>query len=392
MKVLSIDVETTIRGPSHDPSPFFTDNKLCCISTHDGIETRVWKIEYDTSPYLDNLSSVSKLVDSADIIVGFALKFDLHWLRRYGIILNSNHRVWDCQLADFILGGQSSPFPSLDEVGRKHSLGGKLDGGLSSYWDHGIDTTDIPWEELEPYAAQDAKLTYEIYERQGIHTGDLSPLISLSNMDLLVLADMEWNGLKINVELLKQKEREAGEKIKNITDELNRIVDVPFPSNYNSTDFLSCLLYGGKYHYKEKEEAGKYSTGQKAGEVKTRWIVKEHIFPRLVEPLKRSKLKKEGFYSTDTKTLKNIQVKGKAHDITKLLLQYSRLEKLLSTYYVVIQKNVSALRWPDNMQSNSILRGRYNQVVARTGRLSSSKPNLQNLPEELGEVIVSRFL
>jgi DNA polymerase-1 len=274
-------------------------------------------------------------------------------------------------------------------VGNKYLLGGKLDGDLSHYWDAGIDTTDIPWDELEPYAVQDAKLTYEIYKRQqGVLLGErnLLPLVKLSNQDLLVLADMEWNGLKFDTELLKQKEKETSEILKEIICKLDRIVSVSFPVNYNSPDFLSCLLYGGNFHYQEKEEIGHYKTGQKAGEVKHRWVTKTHVFPRLVEPLSRSGLKKEGFYSTDVKTLKNIHAKGKASEIKKLLLEYSKLEKLQSTYYIGIQKIVSNYKWSDG-----ILHGNFNQAVARTGRLSSSKPNLQNLSTEIGELVISRF-
>jgi len=388
MKILAIDVETTIRGPNRDPSAFYPDNKLCCISTCNEDGPKVWKIEYDGGPYNDNLVSVRNLVDNSDVITGFNLKFDLHWLRRYGIILNSNHRVWDCQLVDFIISGQSISFPSLEQVGEKYKLGGKLGGGLGHYWDNGIDTTEIPWDELESYAAQDAKLTYEIYKKQldFIQSNTGSSLVRLSNQDLQVLADMEWNGLKFDVELLKQKEKETDELLKELVLRLNRIVDVPFPVNYNSPDFLSCLLYGGEYSYQEKEEIGLYKTGQKAGEVKYKWITKTHAFPRLVEPLKRSKLKKEGFYSTDVKTLKNISTKGKASEIKSLLLQYSKLEKLQSTYYVGIQKACTNFKW-----SKGIVHGSYNQVVARTGRLSSSKPNLQNLSEEINELVISRF-
>ena len=385
MRALAIDTECTI---ANNASPFYSQNKLCAISAYDGIKSYVWKIEYDGEPYGDNLASVRNLVDNSDVITGFNLKFDLHWLRRYGIILNSNHRVWDCQLAEFIISGQSISFPSLEQVGEKYKLGGKLGGGLGHYWDNGIDTTEIPWDELESYAAQDAKLTYEIYKRQldFIQSNTGSSLVRLSNQDLQVLADMEWNGLKFDVELLKQKEKETDELLKELVFRLNRIVDVPFPVNYNSPDFLSCLLYGGEYSYQEKEEVGLYKTGQKAGEVKYKWITKTHAFPRLVEPLKRSKLKKEGFYSTDVKTLKNISTKGKASEIKTLLLQYSKLEKLQSTYYVGIQKAGTNFKW-----SNGVVHGSYNQVVARTGRLSSSKPNLQNLSEEINELVISRF-
>ena len=195
MNILTLDVETTIRN---EGSPFDERNKLCAVALRSNQGCIVYPIEYDGAPYGDSLEHVKVAVGKSDLVVGFNIKFDLHWLRRYGITLPVNCFIWDCQLCQFILNGQNEPFPSLDSTGLYYSLGGKLSGGLSQYWDVGIDTPAISWIEIEEYARRDVELTYQIFlKQQDLLASNpiLKTLVNLSCQDLLVLADIEWNGL-----------------------------------------------------------------------------------------------------------------------------------------------------------------------------------------------------
>ena len=78
--------------------------------------------------YWDDLTGLQDRVDNAALLIGFNIKFDIHWLRRAGINIDLlRHTIWDCQLAEFILDCQSKPYPSLNGTCEKYGLPLKLD-------------------------------------------------------------------------------------------------------------------------------------------------------------------------------------------------------------------------------------------------------------------------
>ena len=194
MKELVLDVETTI---SNKGNPFDQTNKLCYV----GIGDKLFDIEYSHDPYVPKLQEIQQKIDNCDILIGFNIKFDLHWINRYGINFSSK-RIWDCQLVHFILSGQLHSYPSLNDVATYYGLGTKLDVVSSDYWKNGINTPDIPKSILEEYLQGDLNLTYQVYLKQveEVKAGGLAlqRLISLHNQDLLVLQEMEFNGLLYN--------------------------------------------------------------------------------------------------------------------------------------------------------------------------------------------------
>ena len=100
MNYTIIDVETTI---SNKGNPFDQNNSLCLVGTtstpYNNSPQSIYIIEFDAQPYKNNLENLQLSLDSTDILVGFNIKFDLHWLRKYGIRFNKK-RIWDCQLPD----------------------------------------------------------------------------------------------------------------------------------------------------------------------------------------------------------------------------------------------------------------------------------------------------
>ena len=159
MKTLTLDVETTITNTGH---PFTKDNKLMLVGL-DG--HRVYDIEYTADPHKESLEEIQVAVDSVDVLVGFNIKFDLHWLQRYGINFKDK-RIWDCQLVEFILRNQSNPYPSLNGVAEYYDIGTKLDEVKENYWKNGIDTDKIPLNILTEYLNQDVDLTYKVFQEQ----------------------------------------------------------------------------------------------------------------------------------------------------------------------------------------------------------------------------------
>lgn len=382
MKSVVCDVETT---KFNKGAPFAQRNKLCVIGCYDGSEFHSFRIEYQSNePYGEQLSACLLFLRQYDCVVGFNLKFDLHWLRRYGIGW-SDGSIWDCQLFEFLLSNQKSAFPSLEVSCARVGLGSKL-GTLSDYYDKGLDTPDIPWDELVEYNKQDCILTWQLYQKQQeeIKGKSWEKLFYNSCADLLILEECEFNGLKCNLERAIEVGDEINVRLGQIDDDLNRVFGGRV-DNWASGDWLSVALYGGSITVQVQEPfIFTYKNGEQ--KEKLRWQDRTLQYPRLVEPLKDSELKKPGFFSTDQGTLKTLKAKGTAKEIVKLVLERARLEKRVGTYFHGIPKLYKEQDWVD-----SIIHGQLNQCVAVTGRLSSSKPNQQNLDPEFMKCIVSRF-
>lgn len=334
----------------------------------------------------------------ATLIVGFNLKYDLHWARRLGVLPPEGVRIWDCQLAEFLLRGQQGSYPSLNESLSRFNLG-KKDERIEQYWELGIDTTDIPEAELQFYNRLDVELTYKLYQAQlGSMSDKLKRLCMVMGLDLLVLQEMEWNGVKLNVELCKQKAEETAKELAEVSAKLldfapSRLV------NFDSPHQLSCILYGGGFSLTVLDHVSieTYKSGQKKGQQyeKNHWKTEVFVCDPLFTPIKGSELKLKSkvgdreypIYATGEDVLKQLKKPTKKHkQIVELLLKRAELEKLLGTYYGALPTLVEDMEWEDGC-----LHGQLNQCVARTGRLSSSNPNMQNFSAAVDEVLVTRF-
>ena len=381
---LILDVETTI---SNKGNPFDETNKLCYVGLLD-TSHNLFSIEYNDQPYKKHLEEIQSRIDDAEVLVGFNLKFDLHWLRKYGINFMGK-RLWDCQLVHFILTGQQYPYPSLNSVAAYYNLGSKLDVVATEYWSNKIDTPNIPADILEEYLLGDLQLTQKVYEKQqkefALCTKPMQRLISLHNQDLMVLQEMEYNGLIFD----ETKSTELGKELQIQITLLNKSLSeyhklVEF--NPSSNEHLSVLMYGGTIKVKRREVIGLFKTGDRKGQAKEKWVEHEIKFDRLVTPLKGSELTKEGYFSTDEATLKSLRGTKYAKELVELILTRATLEKRLTTYYTGLVDLRTSMNWPVNK-----LHGQLNQCVARTGRLSSSRPNLQNFDGEIKQLFGSKY-
>lgn len=380
-----IDVETTT---SNKGNPFDTKNKLCYVGVSSvDSSSGLFPIEYNDAPYVESLNTIQKYIDDTEVLVGFNIKFDLHWLAKYGIKFGDK-RIWDCQLVHFMLQGQQNPYPSLNGVCEHYKLESKLDVVSEEYWKNGIDTPDIPEDILREYLQKDLDLTEQVYLKQVAEVNAnplLARLISLHNQDLLVLQEMEFNGLLFNQEWSEVLGNELEEQISKLDRTLFQYHQFD-DFNPNSVDHVSCLLYGGNIIYKRQVPVGHYKTGDRAGEVKHKWEEFKLELPRLVKPLKGTELVKEGYFSTDEKTLKTLTGSKVAKEVIQILLTRSLLEKRMSTYYKGLVNLIDECNWERNK-----IYGQLNQCVARTGRLSSSRPNLQNFDGEIKTLFYSRY-
>lgn len=380
MRELVLDVETTfqkLKGNASSNSPFDKRNKLVCIAYKSPDDAGCYDVISSNSR-----SSTQQMVDDADIIIGFNFKFDYHWLRHYGIDL-TDKRLWDCQLAEFVIQNQIGAMPSLDECLERYGFPLKLDVVKTEYWAKGLNTDQVPWEILSEYAVGDVERTYQLYQKQRqLLSPKKQRLLSLMCQDLHILAEMEWNGLVYDSKLCEERASELSEEIERLTCQLNSVYpDVPI--NFGSSQQLSAFLYGGVVKQTVREHVGFFKTGKQAGQPKYSNRVIEHQLPRLYTPLKGSEMATEGVYSTDEATLKKL--KGKK-TVIEWLLQLSKLSKLNETYYIGLPALNQMMNWEPN-----VLHGQFNQVVAVTGRLSSSKPNLQNFASDLQDIFITRY-
>jgi DNA polymerase-1 len=160
-----------------------------------------------------------------------------------------------------------------------------------------------------------------------------------------VLSEMELEGLKIDVSVLERMSQEMGTQLDDLTRRICEIADCEF--NINSPRQL--------------------------GEI---------LFDKLNLPRPR-KLRKSGQYSTAVEILEEL---AEQHELPRLVLEYRQLSKFKSTYIDVIPKLINP--------KTGRLHTSFHQAAASTGRLSSSNPNLQNIPvrADLGRKIRGAFI
>lgn len=386
------DVETTTLNKGH---PFNPRNKLISYALSSSNSSVLFG--YHTDP--DFCVPLRESLSQADTYVNFACKFDLHWFRNAGILLPLTCKIWDCQLAEFVLNNQRVAFGSLNDALSSYGLEAKLDK-VKEYWDAGVDTADIPVNVLEEYNIRDVEQTKALfYMQQEVMTEKQKALVYTLGEDLRTLADAEYNGIKWDELKANEKTATLTEQIEAIERQLNYYLPTISNGKFNwdSGDCLSALIYGGtlEFLYSVSEPAT-YKSGPNKGQeyVKNRWFTETVHFSGRFRPLENTELKKTKdnplaatrFYAVDDPTL--AQLKSRRNEDKELIRLLRERSKLLKVAEMIasINKKRAELNWQD-----SLLHAQFNQNVAVTGRLSSSNPNMQNTPAEIDELLVSRY-
>ncbi|MGL4336108.1 MAG: DNA polymerase [Turicibacter sp.] len=350
MSILTLDSENTTWSKG---SPFDQRNFNVCWS---------YKVNNEPAVCDFNTDRLKDLVRQATLLVGFNLKYDLHWLRKAGIDY-SDKKLFCVQVAHFILNRQLTPYPSLENVSSEYFNEHKLDVVKTEYWDKGINTNEIPPEILCEYAKQDVELTYKAYLEQLKRIPEHQvQLIKTSMMDLEVLADIEWNGIGLDTERLKEKSQETKIRIEEIQQTFNIQHSVP-KFNWSSNHHLSALLFGGEIKDVIKVPDGAFKTGIKKGLPKFKNQEVIYKLPRQYSPMHGTK--RQGGYAVDEDHL----VKLPKGDLIDGILEIKKLNKLNDTYYAgLLEKHTVT-----NQESGRI-HANFNQCVTISGRLSSSNP------------------
>lgn len=330
-------------------------------------------------------------VDTTDWIIGFNLKYDMHWGRRYGVSFKGK-KLWDVQLVHFILTGQKNAYPSLNEVAEYYGLPCKLDVVKTEYWEVGLDTDQVPWDILLEYCEHDVWLTEQCARRQMQEyrncSRQLQTTIRVALDDLHALQEMEWNGFYYNQNRSFEEASVLLERAGEIKQSLGTLTNTAeLNINWGSTDQVSAVLYGGTVKRIENETyLFEYKDPRKQPVQKTRKVEKFYELPRIVAPAKGSELKKEGVWATNEGALRSLKANKKVKIIVDLLLELAKLDKLVDTYFLGMPKKIEEYGWSD-----SFIHTNLSSCVTKTGRLASGKPNLQNIPSPNKICFESRF-
>lgn len=173
MKILILDVENTMykhqkRGENGLYNPKDRIGSAFCKPQFLVMTGLKW-VNKDSQYYL-NLSNstecIQHMLDQADLIVGFNIKHDLHWLKRVGIKNAYDLPIWDCQIAEFMLESQKNPYPSLNKTCEKYNIPLKVDVVAKEYWDKGYDTDEVPIDILWEYLQGDLDRTERVFIKQ----------------------------------------------------------------------------------------------------------------------------------------------------------------------------------------------------------------------------------
>jgi DNA polymerase-1 len=285
------------------------------------------------------------LRDSAVPKAGHNIKYDWQVLRRAGVELAGV--AYDSMLASFVLdpGRRSHGIDtlSLEHLGRPM----RLYGDVAGRGKREIPFAEVPIAEAASYCGTDSAtvLALEAFFAPSLQEMGLSRLLREIELPLVeVLVDMEWQGIAIDPALFTRMSAELTRDLADLEERIARAAGTQV--NLNSPKQLATLL-----------------------------------FEKLQLPiLKRTKTGP----STDADVLEQLAAQG--HEVPNLILDYREVQKLKSTYVEVLPQRVNRV--------TGRIHTSFNQTGAATGRLSSSEPNLQNIPVRTprGEEIRKGFI
>lgn len=280
--------------------------------------------------------------------IGHNIKYDAIVLARFGLVVEP--LSFDTMLAEWLID------PGSRNLGLKNLSLARLDIEMTHIEDligkgkNQLSMADVPVEHAAPYAAADADMTLRlkaILEEEVQKAGLMTVFREVEMPLVAVLAQMEMNGVRLNLDFFQAFSKELTERINDIEKRIYESVGSVF--NINSTQQLSKVLF-------------------------------ERL--RLTPPGNFRKTA-SGHYSTSADVLE--ELRGQ-HEVVDLVLEQRELTKLRSTYVDSLPAQVDEV--------TGRVHTSFNQTGSVTGRLSSSNPNLQNIPTrtDLGRRVRNGFI
>ena len=287
----------------------------------------------------------SVLEDESILKIGQNIKYDILMLRWYGVVVKGTY--FDTMIAHYLCEPDlRHKLDYLSEAYLEYKMV-PIEDLIGKRGKNQLTMRDIAIEKVSEYAGEDADITLQIKDvlekkLEEIEVADLYYKIEEPLID--VLAEIEFNGVKINPDFLANYSKVLGKEI-------------------------------------QKKEKAIYKKAGVEFNIASPKQVGEVLFEKLEIPYRWRKTG-SGQYSTDVTKLNELSVK---HDIVKDILNFRKFAKLKSTY-------VDSLPLMIN-EKTGLVHSNFNQARAATGRLSSENPNLQNIPikDEAGREIRKAF-
>ena len=255
-----LDVETTFvikENKRSDPSPFHQDNKLVSVQYSQGSQKPefVWFSHVTmsgTSLTNGNFTKIQKILDDATLLVGHNIKFDLMWLLESGF--KYSKPVYDTMIAEYVLMRGQKWGLSLADCCIRRDVTKKKGELVDDYLKKGIGFDAMPKETVEEYGITDILSTRDLFiEQQKVFKRpknyEMYKHVKLMNKLLLVLSDIERNGIKINFDKLEQVRKDyENEKIQLEQTMQDICADVmgDTPINFASPEQMCQLIYSRK--------------------------------------------------------------------------------------------------------------------------------------------------
>jgi DNA polymerase-1 len=286
------------------------------------------------------------LEDTSIEKIGQNIKYDILMVRNYDIKVQGP--LFDTMIAHYLINPETShAMDYLAETYLKYKTV-PIEELIGSRGKNQGNMRDVDIAIASKYACEDADITLKLKHllEKEIKENNLDKLFYEIECPLIyVLADMEWIGARLDLEALKELSIDFTEELAGLEEELIEMAGMEY--NVNSPKQTGEVLFD---HLKISEKAKKTKTGQ---------------------------------YSTSEGELEKLR---NTHPIIDKILEYRGVKKLLSTY-------IDAFPLLINPRSNKIHTS-FNQTVAATGRLSSTNPNLQNIPirDERGRAMRKVFI
>lgn len=270
--------------------------------------------------------------DTSKTLVAQNYKFDFKMMKKYGMKIQN--KIFDTMLAHYVINADgkhgmdalSENYLNYKPVSIESLIGPK--GKNQNSMAH------LPAESVKNYAAEDADVTLQlaaIFQPELAKQGTTSVLENIETPLIEVLANMEWEGIRVDKDFLNAYSVELGKELDIIEEKITELAGEKF--NLDSPKQLGVILFEKLKITTEmkKTKTGQYSTG-------------EDVLQRYLH----------------------------THEIVPPILDYRELRKLKSTYIDTLPNMINSIT--GRVHTN------FMQAVAATGRLSSNQPNLQNIP------------
>lgn len=284
--------------------------------------------------------------NTSKVLIGQNIKYDYHILKNYNLAIKN--KLWDTMVAHFLI--QPDMRHNMDVLAETYLNYSpvSIETLIGKRGKNQLSMRDVPVEQIKDYAAEDADVTFQLKDKfvPKLKETETEKLFTEVEVPLItVLADMEREGINLDVKGLKDFSAQLAEDITKVDEEIQQ-------------------LAGTKFNISSPKQVGE--------------ILFEYL--KIVDNPKKTKT---GQYATSEDILAKLEGK---HPIISKILDYRELVKLKSTYVDALPDLVSTV--------THRIHTSFNQVVAVTGRLSSDNPNLQNIPirTERGRQIRKAFI